>query len=334
MHRHDDLFLDEEPRRGRSRRFTEIVSLALAGLTLGAAVAFTGHYLGKHANARAVDDGKWLTLAVPAPVPLMRQAETDLELDARLVLQEAPGLLTPSDAPQTPSTAGASHAGLTEQRVARAGKGDMLRDPLITTAALELATRSLTAAAGKSDPLKDPLAPKGLGAADEAVQALLLAATPPVEKLEKSWRLARETRRRILAERKRRLREQICLAKAIYFEARSESLRGQIAVAQVVLNRVKDPRFPNTVCGVVYQGAERRNACQFSFACDGKSDIPTHRRAWAQARRLAAKVMKGQVRLKELEGVAFYHADYVQPKWAWFKRKVTRIGRHIFYRDG
>ncbi len=332
MHDRDDLFLEEKSARKTSRRFAEIVSFALAGLTLGAAVAFTGHYLGRHANARTIDDGKWLTLAVPAPVPLMQRAETDLELDARLALQEQRELLASPEARDRIGKPPVPVAG--EQRVARAGKGDMLRDPLITTASLEVATHLRSVAVGKSDPLKDPLAAQGLGAADEAVKSLLLAATPPVEKLERSWRLARETRRRILAERKRRLREQICLAKAIYFEARSESLRGQLAVAQVVLNRVKDPRFPNTICGVVYQGAERRNACQFSFACDGRSDMPTHRRAWAQARRLAARVMNGQVGLKELKGVAFYHADYVRPKWAWFKRRVTRIGRHIFYRDG
>jgi spore germination cell wall hydrolase CwlJ-like protein len=318
MQQQEDLFIGEGARQGRSRRFAEITSFALAGLALGAAFAFTGHYLGKHANARAVDDGHWLTLAVPAPVPLMQKAETDLELDARIVLEREVAALPPDDAAEEARAF----------RVVRSGKSDMLRDPLITSAALS-AGRSAVSAAGKEDPLRDPL-----GLADAAVRKLLLAATPPVEKIERSWRLSREARRRILAARKHRLREQICLAKAIYFEARSESLRGQMAVAQVVLNRVKDPRFPNTICGVVYQGAERRNACQFSFACDGKSDMPTHRRAWAQARRLAARAMKGQIRLRELEGVAFYHADYVRPRWAGFKRKVTRIGRHIFYRDG
>ena len=125
----------------------------------------------------------------------------------------------------------------------------------------------------------------------------------------------------------------MCLAKAIYFEARSESIKGQMAVAKVILNRVRDPRFPNTICGVVYQGAERRNACQFSFACDGKPDYPTNARQWAIARRIAAKALKGQIRLRGLEGVAFYHADYVRPTWASMMRPVVKIGRHIFYRD-
>ncbi len=157
--------------------------------------------------------------------------------------------------------------------------------------------------------------------------------TPPIWKLEKGWRLARIERARLLAERKKRLRERMCLAKAIYFEARSESMQGKLAVAKVILNRVRDPRFPNSVCGVVYQGAERRNSCQFSFACDGKPDYPTNRRQWAVARRLAAKALRGRIRMPRLEGVAFYHADYVRPTWASMMRPVVKIGRHIFYRD-
>jgi spore germination cell wall hydrolase CwlJ-like protein len=173
-----------------------------------------------------------------------------------------------------------------------------------------------------------------------------LITSPPVWKLEKSWRMARGERRRILSERKRRLarklaarkrylREKTCLATALYFEARSEGVRGQQAVAQVILNRVKDPRFPNTICGVVYQGAERRNSCQFSFACDGKPDIPTQRKAWAQSRKLAAKALSGKLGMQALAGVTYYHADYVRPRWASAMRKIARIGRHIFYRhDG
>ena len=195
------------------------------------------------------------------------------------------------------------------QQVAREGKGDML---------------SIT----PDEELRAAVADRGK---QEAAPRLL--DTPPIWKLEKSWRLARAERARLLAERKKRLRERMCLAKAIYFEARSESLQGQLAVAKVVLNRVRDPRFPNTICGVVYQGAERRNACQFSFACDGKPDYPTNRRYWAKARRLAAKVLRGKVRLPKLDGVAYYHADYVRPAWASVMRPVVKIGRHIFYRD-
>ena len=189
---------------------------------------------------------------------------------------------------------------------------------------------------GKADMLAmvpdETLRPSPRGKPEPAVRPRILN-TPPVWKLEKGWRLARIERARLLAERRKRLRERMCLAKAIYFEARSESLEGQLAVAKVILNRVRDPRFPNTICGVVYQGAERRNACQFSFACDGKPDYPTERRHWAQARRLAAKVLRGRIRMPGLEGVAFYHADYVRPTWASVMRPVVKIGRHIFYRD-
>ena len=218
-------------------------------------------------------------------------------------------------------------------------KEDLLRPGLVSLAYAPAATWSLqqrVARDGKANMLAsapdEELRSADLGKRRKKPVERLLN-TPPVWKLEKSWRLARAERARLLAERKKRLRERMCLAKAIYFEARSESEEGQLAVAKVVLNRVRDPRFPNTICGVVYQGAERRNACQFSFACDGKPDYPTEKRHWAKARRLAAKVLRGQVRLPRLEGVAFYHADYVRPAWASMMRPVVKIGRHIFYRD-
>ena len=161
---------------------------------------------------------------------------------------------------------------------------------------------------------------------------LALITTPPAWKLEKSWKLAAARRKRILAQRRQRQRELACLATAIYFEARSESRLGQLAVAKVVLNRVKDRRFPNTICGVVYENAHKRNACQFSFACDGKSERPTEPAQWRRARRLAAEVLNGQADFRPLNGVAFYHADYVWPRWRRAMRRVIKIGRHIFYR--
>ena len=106
---------------------------------------------------------------------------------------------------------------------------------------------------------------------------------------------------------------------------------GQLAVAKVILNRLKDPNYPKTICGVVYQGASRNNSCQFSFACDGLSDQPTVRSSWKQAKRVAAKAMAGDQSIKIMTAATHYHADYVTPKWAASLKRVIKIGRHIFY---
>jgi spore germination cell wall hydrolase CwlJ-like protein len=126
-------------------------------------------------------------------------------------------------------------------------------------------------------------------------------------------------------------RERRCLAKAIYFEARGESIDGQIAVGQVILNRVRSPQFPETICGVVYQG-QMAPGCQFSFACDGKTDAPRQDAQWAQAQALAKKITSGQVWLPEVGYSTYYHANYVRPRWVGDMSKIDKIGRHIFYK--
>lgn len=123
-----------------------------------------------------------------------------------------------------------------------------------------------------------------------------------------------------------------CLAEAIYHEARGESVEGQIAVAQVVMNRVRSPYYPKDVCGVVYQNQSRRNACQFSFACDGVPDRETEREAWMQAQALAHKVMGGEVWIDAVANATHYHATYVSPRWIRDMIEKDRIGRHVFYR--
>lgn len=126
-------------------------------------------------------------------------------------------------------------------------------------------------------------------------------------------------------------REQRCLAEAVYFEARSEPAAGQAAVAQVVLNRVKSGLYPTTVCGVVYQNRHRHNACQFSFACEGKRLVTNETAAWRQAVQIARAVYEGQTYVAEVGGATHYHADYVRPRWARKLKKNDVIGRHIFY---
>ena len=147
--------------------------------------------------------------------------------------------------------------------------------------------------------------------------------------------------------------ELYCLAKNIYFEAKSEPIAGQYAVADVVLNRVKDSRFPNTICEVVYEGpvreswktkkqpdledAERiyhpiRDRCQFSWWCDGKSDNIKDGDAWRKAQEIAYRLVNDYKHRGLTEGATHYHATYVNPKWAPTLDLVGRIGTHIFYR--
>jgi len=126
-------------------------------------------------------------------------------------------------------------------------------------------------------------------------------------------------------------RERRCLAIAIYFEARGESERGQVAVGQVILNRVRSPLFPETICGVVYQG-QMHPGCQFSFTCDGKTDIPRNDRQWAQAQNIAKRITAGELWLPEVGYSTYYHANYVNPYWAGSMSRIDTIGRHIFYK--
>lgn len=128
------------------------------------------------------------------------------------------------------------------------------------------------------------------------------------------------------------VKERRCLAEAVYFEARGESEQGQAAVAQVVLNRVASGLYPATICGVVYQNRHRHNACQFSFACDGRSLRVTEQDSWRTAVRIAAEVTRGETYVQDVGDSTHYHADYVRPRWARSLEKMDVIGHHIFYK--
>jgi len=127
-----------------------------------------------------------------------------------------------------------------------------------------------------------------------------------------------------------RARAELCLAQAIYYEAALEPPDGQAAVAQTILNRVRHPDFPKTVCGVVYQGASQPG-CQFSFACDGSRDRAPIEPYWSRAKQLAAAALGGQV-AKAVGSATYYHADYVFPVWSPQLVKIGRFGSQIFYR--
>jgi hypothetical protein len=122
-----------------------------------------------------------------------------------------------------------------------------------------------------------------------------------------------------------------CLTAAIYYEAASESAQGQRAVAQVVLNRVRHPAFPPSICDVVYQGSQRKTGCQFTFTCDGSLSSKPSRAGWDRARRVATMALAGAVE-PSVGTATHYHANWVVPYWASELDKITAIGAHIFYR--
>lgn len=126
-------------------------------------------------------------------------------------------------------------------------------------------------------------------------------------------------------------REHGCLSEAIYYEARGETQRGQIAVAEVVMNRTRSPAYPHSICGVVYQGSNRSTGCQFTFTCDGSINHRPRGRAWTQAQRVATAVMMGYSR-PLTQGATHYHTTAVNPVWNSGLVETTQIGTHVFYR--
>jgi spore germination cell wall hydrolase CwlJ-like protein len=135
-----------------------------------------------------------------------------------------------------------------------------------------------------------------------------------------------------LFDAKSRARHEKCLAEAVYFEARGEAVRGQIAVAQVVLNRAFSGFYPTTVCGVVYQNKHRHLACQFTFACDNVADVVREPDMWDRARKIAKAMLDGQLWLPEVAKSTHYHAYWVHPSWVHEMKKMYKFGVHTFYR--
>ena len=132
---------------------------------------------------------------------------------------------------------------------------------------------------------------------------------------------------------KPRAKAEKCLADAVYFEARGEPLKGQEAVAQVVMNRVFSGYYPNNVCGVVYQNANRHLACQFTFACEGKDlDRIDEPDMWEQAKRIAKDTLDGKIWLADIGHATHYHAYWVHPSWVHEMKKMYKLGVHTFYR--
>ena len=137
---------------------------------------------------------------------------------------------------------------------------------------------------------------------------------------------------RLALDDKSRAKSEKCLAEAVYFESRGEAVRGQMAVAQVVMNRVFSGKYPDTVCGVVYQNKYRHFACQFTFACDNNPDVIREPEMWERAKKISKAMLDGQIWLPEVGKSTHYHAYWVRPSWVAEMKKMYKFGVHTFYR--
>jgi spore germination cell wall hydrolase CwlJ-like protein len=292
------------------------VPVAFGGILLMGAFAFAGHYLGRSAEAHS-NSAVVAAAVAPAPEPV--------------VLREGKVSLFPEG--ETFETM--AEKVLRKQTINRIGKGDMmLRESNETVEPVEALPEKLVARLA-DEPRIEPAAIEIKQ--DESLKAVKrLALTPKPSKVESDFALSKAQKQKVVAQRRMRLAEENCLARAIYFEARSESDLGQQAVAKVILNRTRTDGFPKTICGVVYQGSSNRNACQFSFACDGIPDDVKQPAAWAKAKTIAKRAIAGDAQISKVmsSSAVNYHADYVKPKWSKTMRRLVKIGRHIFYADG
>lgn len=124
-----------------------------------------------------------------------------------------------------------------------------------------------------------------------------------------------------------------CLTEALYFEARGETVKGQFAVAEVIMNRVKSARFPGSLCSVINQGTGRKYQCQFTYTCDGYAEVISEPRAYTQVSKVARAVLDGRAPLLT-DGATYYHTTAVSPRWSRIFTRTAKIGVHLFYRDG
>ncbi len=313
-----------EPVR-RKGLFQEYSPYVFGGLMMVAAFAFAGHQIGRNASAHtAIPD-----ILVPA-----EEQKSSLSEKSSLLLTEDNFALVDFNQ-------------LRRQTVELDGKGDMIvMDPgeapepaphVIDVKPVLKPVKKVAALVER----RLRIEPAAVNLKDESVQepksvVKRLAIAPKPANIDASFKLKKSDKQKIVAQRRVRLAEENCLARAVYFEARSESEMGQLAVAKVILNRVKSPNYPKTICGVVYQGSNRRNSCQFSFACDGQPDDVKQPGAWVNSKRVAQKALAGDsIIMKKLNSnVVNYHADYVKPKWSRAMRRAVKIGRHIFYQGG
>jgi spore germination cell wall hydrolase CwlJ-like protein len=281
--------------------------MAFGGAMLVMAFAFAGHYMGQNAVAHnAVPDQELQPLMAPSSNIIAKGS----------LIPEAGGIEI------------VNVTSISKQPVSAQGKTDVpIRRQVVAKSSeeVQIVPASVSLRESNSDREKPVLKPKLSKAEVEKAFKLKRSEKQQAEKqIEKQ---------KVVARRRVQLAEENCLARAVYFEARSESELGQLAVAKVILNRVKNPDYPNSICGVVYQGSGRRNSCQFSFACDGLPDDVRSASAWANSKAIAQKALAGNTKVAAIGGATNYHADYVRPKWAKSMRRLIKIGHHVFYED-
>lgn len=331
-------------RGGRAAYRIRAVMFALIGL-----VFTTGEAAYQDAAAMLTKEvtsaDRWRTSLVAAPVGAEYSAKVSLPYQTASVGAGTLGVATgrgmlginPSDAMVTGSLPGANSTA-PEDRVNRTAKGDlqMSRPPVGTVFNLEMDGIGI---------MRNPrliVDPDEVGgqrmsfhAPIEERRGAVVLASLGLEFLGGEDRLPGLFDSRIPHnpgyDVNRYAQELNCLATAIYFEARSEPDNGQIAVAQVVTNRVRSSYYPDSVCGVVYQNKNWRNRCQFSFACDRYPDRVRDKSSWEKAMTFARDVMQGKAFLNTVNDSTHYHADYVHPRWVRGMVKRDKIGRHIFY---
>lgn len=122
-----------------------------------------------------------------------------------------------------------------------------------------------------------------------------------------------------------------CLSEALYFEARGETVKGQFAVAEVIMNRVKSTRFPGSLCGVIHQGTGKKYGCQFTYTCDGYKEVIAEPKAFSRVSKVARAILDGKSPALT-DGATHYHTTAVRPRWSRVYTKTARIGQHLFYR--
>jgi spore germination cell wall hydrolase CwlJ-like protein len=310
--------------------FKDIAPYIFGGAMLVAAFAFAGHQIGRNAIASTAPADIQVSAATQSTRSI---AKSSLQMDGmnfelmgfnqlrrQTVMSDGKGDMAVLDAGEAPAV---DEPAVLEAVV----EPKPVLKPVRKVAKLaEQRLKIVPAAVNLGDDDEEPKTKKVL-------KKLAVAAKP--DDIDESFKLTKAQKQKVVAQRRVRQAEENCLARAVYFEARSESALGQMAVAKVILNRVKAPNYPKSICGVVYQGSQRRNSCQFSFACDGQADDVRQPAAWAQARHVAKRAIEGDKAVAaKMQGALFYHADYVKPKWARSMRKVMKVGRHIFYAGG
>jgi spore germination cell wall hydrolase CwlJ-like protein len=311
--RRPELQYFEEPQVQRNG-IMDYVPFVFAGVMLVTAFAFAGHYIGRNAQAHNASINEIQPLVVPTTALATK------------------GSLLPEG--ETFALLGVNS--LRKQSVILEGKGDLeIINSVIDPVPPPLPKPKPTKIAKLDKGVKIVPASIDLKHENDAQTAVKrMVVNPSIATIDKSFKIGKAEKQKVVAQRRVRLAEENCLARAVYFEARSESDMGQLAVAKVILNRVKSPKFPKSICGVVYQGSGVRNSCQFSFACDGQADDVKQPGAWVKAKSIAQRAIAGDPAVAMMGHATNYHATYVKPRWAKTMRRLARIGNHIFYANG